>query len=265
MITQLLPLGLWVCVWEGARALSVNTATASALFRGGWWEASVSQRSPWWRLWGVLSLNWLRGQSLSQSLVLLGGWWTISAAPVKSAACLCELLGVVCWHMSCWGYPALSSCSSGVRGNERLCGVLSLQPLVYPFCPAERGSNPQGRAGTSAVIQRMWFFSGKMTTKILIRRRRLRWKLKSKPLEREPLCRWRRGWSSSRTCFWREGSGKPCVCGGTEGGRLWQRCSIWAISVRGALCKQTSLSLPLLNGCIWYKTPYFKVLDSSKV
>lgn len=55
---------------------------------------------------------------------------------------------------------------------------------------------------------------------------------------------------------------KVCVCvceKRGEGGEVQAEVSILReFRTCGALCKENNLILPLINGCLWYKTPYFK-------
>lgn len=50
-----------------------------------------------------------------------------------------------------------------------------------------------------------------------------------------------------------------CVRRGEREGEVQAEVSILSeFKTRGPLCKENSLILALINGCIWYKTPYFK-------
>lgn len=53
-----------------------------------------------------------------------------------------------------------------------------------------------------------------------------------------------------------------CVCmcekRGEREGRFRQRSRLSKFRTCGALYKENNLILPLINGCLWYKTPYFK-------
>lgn len=114
--------------------------------------------------------------------------------------------------------PLFSLCYKCLQVWLMSFGLVCLLELLYEIHAALRVVLPCYLLFTFNV----WYFSGKMISKTLTPRRRLLWRLRLKLLEREPSSHWRLGWSSSRTCCWKEGS-ETCVC--EEGqGRVKNLC-----------------------------------------